>query len=229
MNIVYAMTRHVYRWILPSLRSLRDTNPDARVFVLAEDDELPFSLPMKAEIINVAEQTYFPRNGVNYNNDFKYINLLKVRYPSILPVDRVIHLDIDTIICDSLNGLWETDLKGKWFGACREYRAHYRPFGDDYYNMGVAVINLKQMKEDGIEAEMERYLNTVKQPFADQDAWNKYGLAQNKIVPIDIRWNEAIATGETSHPAIVHYCGIKDWYYRFDMPRISYLNTYRKE
>ena len=228
MNIVYAMTHHVYRWILPSIRSLKDTNPDARVFVLAENDELPFELPIDATVINVADQTYFPRSGVNYNNDFKYINLLKVRYPSILPVDKVIHLDIDTIICDSLQGLWETDLTGKWFGACPEYRAHYRPFGKDYYNMGVAVINLKQMKTDGIEADMERYLNTVKQPFADQDAWNKYGLEQDKIVPIDIRWNEAIATGETNHPAIVHYCGIKDWFTRFDMPRVNYLNTYRK-
>lgn len=228
MNIVYAMTHHVYQWILPSIRSLKDTNPDAQVYILAEDNELPFDLPMKATVINVTNQTYFPKSGVNYNNDFKYINLLKVRYPSILPVDKVIHLDIDTIICDSLKGLWETDLTGKWFGACREHRAHYRPFGEDYYNMGVAVINLEQMRKDGIEQKMQDYLNDVKQPFADQDAWNKYGLEQNKIVPIDIRWNEAIATGETKHPAIVHYCGIKDWFTRFNMPRVSYLNAYRK-
>ena len=82
MNIVYAMTHHVYWWILPSIRSLAEHEPDARVFILAEDDELPFELPMPAEIINISGQEYFPQSGVNYYNDFKYINLLKVRYPS---------------------------------------------------------------------------------------------------------------------------------------------------
>ena len=228
MNIVYAMTHHVYEWILPSIRSLNSTNPDARVFILAEHDKLPFDLPMKVEVIKVADQTYFPKNGVNYNNDFKYINLLKVRYPSILPVGKVIHLDIDTIICDSLKGLWETDLEGKWFGACREKQTYYRPFGEAYYNMGVAVINLEQMRKDGIEKPMQDYLNEVKQPFADQDAWNKYGPVAGKVVDIDIRWNESGATGQTNHPGVVHYCGIKNWFTRFDMPRVSYLNQYRK-
>lgn len=229
MNIVYAMTHHVYKWILPSLRSLAATNPKANVFILAEDDELPFDLPMNVRVINVADQNYFPKDGVNYNNSYKYINLLKVRYPSILPVDKVIHLDIDTIICDSLEGMWETDLKGKWFGAVPEIQTWYKPFGKDYYNMGIAVINLAQMRKDGIEKEMQWYLNTVKQPFADQDAWNLYGLGSEKIVPLDVRWNEAIPTGRTENPAIVHYCGIREWFTDRNIARVEYLNKYREE
>lgn len=227
MNIVYAMTHHVYEWILPSIRSLAEHHPDARVFILAEDDELPFSLPMPAEIINVRDQTYFPETGVNYNNSFKYINLLKVRYPSILPVRKVIHLDIDTIVCGSLDGLWKTDLTGKWFGAVPEQQTWYRPFGPKpYYNMGVAVLNLYQMKKDGAEEPMQEYLNTVKQPFADQDAWNKY--ADGHAVAVDNCYNESKPTGRTEHPCIVHYCGMKDWFTRADMPRIEYLNRYRE-
>lgn len=229
MNIVYAMTRHVYEWILPSLRSLAKHCPKARVFILAEDDNLPFPLPIKAEIINVTGQTYFLQSGVNYNNDFKYINLLKVRYPSLLPVDKVIHLDIDTIVCDSLKDLYETDLTGKWFAACPEYKQHWHhPFGEAYYNMGVAVIHLEQMRKDGIEPIMQAYLNDVKQPFADQDAWNKYGIEQGKIVPLAPRWNESAPVGYTEHPAIVHYCGIKDWFTNKGMFRVEYLNQYRE-
>lgn len=229
MNIVYAMTHHVYRWILPSMRSLAATNPDAKVFILAEDDELPFALPMDARVINVADQQYFPKDCVNYNNEFKYINLLKVRYPSILPADKVIHLDIDTIICERLDGLWKTDLKDKWFGAVPERQTWYRPFGEKYYNMGVAVINLKQMRKDGAEEPMQEYLNTVKQPFADQDAWNKYGLESGKIVPLDVKWNDSMVTGRTEHPSIVHYCGIPDWYTNRYIQRVEYLNRYREE
>ena len=229
MNIVYAMTHHVYEWILPSIRSLADTNPRAKVFILAEDDELPFQLPMPAEIRNVSGQQWFTEAGVNYNNSYKYINLLKVRYPSILQVDKVIHLDIDTIVCDRLDGLWNTDVTGKWFAACPEAQQYYHPFGEKYYNMGVALINLEQMREDGIEQTMQDYLNDVEQPFADQDAWNKYGLEAEKAADLDVRWNESIVTGRTDHPGIVHYCGMKNWYTRFNMPRVAYLNQYRKE
>lgn len=227
MNIVYAMTHHVYEWILPSLRSLAATNPDANVYVLAEHDELPFNLPMPVTVINVSGQKWFPESGINYNNGFKYINLLKVRYPSILPVERAIHLDIDTIVCDSLDGLWNTDLEGKWFGAVPERQTWYRPFGDSYYNMGIAVINLAQMREDKIEHPMQDYLNLVKQPFADQDAWNLFAIAEDKAVPVDVRWNEGIPTGYTQNPAIVHYCGIKDWFSRRGMFRGEYLDRYR--
>ena len=60
INIVYAMTRAVYRWILPSLRSLAEHNPNARVFVVCEDDALPFPIPVDAEIINASGQEWFP-------------------------------------------------------------------------------------------------------------------------------------------------------------------------
>ena len=227
MNIVYALTRNVYEWMIPSITSLMEHNPEANVFVLCEDDEL--SLPYPVNVINVSGQTYFPETGVNYKNAFTYINLLKVRYPSILDIDKVIHLDIDTIVCDSLQGMWDTDLTNKWVGAVQEYRGWYKPFGNVYYNMGVAVLNLEQMRRDGIEQMMQNYLNNVKQPWADQDAWNKYGLEQNKIVPIDLRYNENVMTGNTRSPAIVHYCSVRDWFTSTDMYRVEYLNKYREK
>lgn len=228
MNVVYAVTRNAYEWIQPSVASLIRHNPEADIFVLAEDDSLPFTMPAGTKVINVSKQRYFPKSGVNYNNWFTYINLLKVRYPSFLPVDKVLHLDADTIICDNLIHLWEMDLTGKWFAAVPEYKSCYRPFGPKYYNMGVALINLGQMKKDKIEKPMQDYLNKVKQPWADQDAWNKYGLEQNKIVNMDLRYNECFATGYSNHPAIIHYCGISDWYTNKEMYRGGYLDKYKK-
>ncbi len=228
MNIVYALTRNVYHYILPSMKSLAEHNPKARVFILAEDDELPFELPMKAEIINVSDQEYFPKSGVNYYNAFSYINLLKVCYPLLLPVRKVIHLDADTIVCGSLEELWKTDVNGKWFASCNESKSTYKPFGKLYYNMGISLINLEQMRKDKIIPKMIEYLNTVKQPWADQDAWNKYGLEQDKIVPIDVKYNECFATGYTNDPVIVHYCGIHDWFTKKNMYRVEYLNKYKK-
>ena len=120
------------------------------------------------------------------------------------------------------------DLTDKWVAAVPEYRASYRPFGNTYYNMGVALINLEQMREDNIEPIMAGYLNVIKQPYADQDAWNKYGIEFNKMVNADLRFNESVVTGTTDDPAIIHYCGAKDWWTRKDMFRKEYLDKYRK-
>ena len=224
MNIVYAVTHDYYQKLIPSIRSLLEHNPKANIYVLAEDDEI--DIPFKVTVINVKDQPYFPPNGVNYKNNFSYINLLKVCYCDILKCNKVIHLDADTIICDSLEPMWKTDMTGKWVAAVQEYRGHYLPFGPIYYNMGVALINLQQMRKDNIMEDMVAYLNMVKQPFADQDAWNKYGLEQDKFVPLDVRYNENFACGITEHPAIVHYCGITQWWNNKGMFRWQYLDKY---
>ena len=228
MNIVYAVTRNFYEKLFPSMKSLLEHNPEAAIYVLTEDERLPAFLLGDPTAINVSGQDFFPEGGPNYHNSFTYINLLKVCYASLLPVDRVIHLDADTIICDSLKPMWETDLTGKWIAACNERQGRYHPFGQDYYNMGVAVLNLKQMREDGIEPELVRYLNAFPQPWADQDAWNKYGLERDKFVELPVRYNENFATGQTDDPAIVHFCGIRNWWDNPNMPRREYLDKYMR-
>lgn len=228
MNIVYALTRNIYNWILPSLRSLAEHNPRARVFILAEDDALPFDLPIRARIINISGQKIFPDIGAHRTEAFGgYINHLKVCYSEILPCAKVIHLDVDTIICDDLSELWLTDLTDKWFAACPEAQTWYRPYGNKYYNMGVAVLNLAQMRKEHAAAAMARYLIETDQPFADQNAWNKYGAEHGKAAAFDLRYNESRVTGKTSNPAIVHYCSIPDWWTNRKMDRREYLEKYK--
>lgn len=224
MNVVYAMTRNVYEWALPSIRSLIHHNPKAKVFLLIEDDTLPYELPCDATVINISEQEYFKEGGPNYNNRFTYINLLKVAYPKLLSVNKVIHLDIDTIVCGSLEDLWKTDLKGKWFGAVPQYRGEYVQTGDAYYNMGIAIFNLQKMRTDNATDELAEYLNTTETMYADQDVWN---LHTDMAVPVDVRFNENWGTGETKDPAIVHYCGISDWYTNKYLYRGEYLDKWK--
>ena len=224
MNIVYALTRNVYDWILPSIKSLAEHNPQARVFILAEDNALPFELPIDVEVINISDQKYFPNIAEHRTDAFGgYINHLKIWYADILPVNKIIHLDIDTIICDTLDGLWKTDVKDKWFSAVPECQTWYRPFGNKYYNMGVALFNLQQIRKDKMQDTMTDFLLTTNQPYADQNAWNKFG----KAVDLDLRYNESIVTGMTDNPAIVHFCAIPDWWTNKKMVRREYLEKYQ--
>ena len=229
MNVVYAMTRNFYHKIIPSMKSLVEHNPNVKIYILAEDDEVP-NLPTDATIINISEQHMFD-NGVNINNRFGgKINLLKVYYPTLLKrLNKVIHLDIDTIICDSLEPLWKINVTNKWIAAVPEYSARHsqlKLYGDVYYNAGVMLINLQQMRKDKIEDTMAQFLNEVPQPFADQDAWNKYGIEQDTIVVAPFRFNECISTRFSDDPAIVHFCAYSDWYENQNIPRGEYLKKY---
>ena len=225
MNIVYMLTRNYYYKLIPGMRSLVEHNPDANIFVLAEDDAVP-DLPAKVTVINISGQRYFKPTDPNYWNPYTYINLLKVCLPDLLSVDKVIYLDVDTIVCDDLTPLWKTNVSGKWFAACPEYRGIYKPFGRIYYNAGVLVINLAQMRKDNIVPELVAYLNAYRQPYADQDAWNEIGIRRGMVTTFDVRYNEGLVTGETDDPAIVHYVCMRNWYEDHSIPRREYLDRY---
>ena len=223
MNIVYCVTANYIDKIKPSIRSLREHN-QCDIYLITEADTC--DIP-DVKVIDIRQQQIFTKdNCVNFHNQFTYIGLLKVCYQTLLPVDKVIHLDADTIITDSLKDLWQTDLTGKWYGMTQEFKGRYRPFGQRYYNAGVMVANLEQLRTDAIETAMVEYLRKVKQPWCEQDAFNKYGLEQDKIVDVDIRFNENQMTGETDKPAIVHYCGISNWW-NGNIHRGEYLKRYK--
>lgn len=228
MNAVYCVTADYIDKIKPSIRSLREHNPGVKIYLVTETDTA--DIP-DVEVIDIRNQQYFlPDKCINYNNQFTYIGLLKVCYQTLLPVDKVIHLDADTVITDSLESMWNIDLEGKWYALCSEQKqSFYKPFGEKYYNAGVMLINLKQLREDGIQDEMVRYLNEVKQPWCEQDAFNKYGIEQNKIIDLDIRFNEAKTVGYTDNPAIVHYCTVGNWWDGKDFYRWEYLEKYKGE
>ena len=225
MNVAYCITYDYVDKIKPSIRSLREHNPDVNIYVVTET---PYIDIKGVKVVNVRDQRWFmPETCVNYFNMFTYIGLLKVCYPTLFDCDKVIHMDADTIICDSLEDMWNIDLTDKWYAMCNEQYGKYKIFGDKYYNAGVFVLNLEQMRKDGIQDQMVEYLNTVPQPYCEQDAFNKYAIEQNKIVEMPIRFNENGVVGKTDNPAIIHYCGYVDWWNNPYMDRVEYLNRYK--
>ena len=85
------------------------------------------------------------------------------------------------------------------------------------------LLNLKQLRADKAQEEMVNYLCTVRQPWADQDAWNRN---PDKVAELDRRFNESQVTGRTNDPVIVHYCGISNWWMNRQMNRSEYLFKY---
>lgn len=227
MNIVYATTRNMYHCLKPSLTSLLEHNKPKAIYILAEDDELPYDLPKICKVINVSGQTYFLANNPNMSSIYTYMAMMRACYTELLPrVNKVLQLDIDTIICDSLEPVWKIDVTGKWFAACPEYLGKYNPWDKDkYYNIGVCLYNLAQMRKDNATQQMVELMNSKRMWCVEQDAL-QYFAVPDKATDIPLRYNECFCCGYTDDPAVVHYAGKKEWYEDKAIFRREYLERY---
>lgn len=213
--------------MVTAAKSLIANSSVDKVYFLVEDDTFPYELPEIIETMNVSGQRFFTKGGANFQTSFTYMSLLRVCYTKLFPdLDKVLQLDVDTVVVDNIDSLWNVDLTGKWFAACLEYLSTYKPYGKTYYNIGVAMFNLDQIRKDEADERLIDFLNTVKVPYIDQDAWNRYGIG--KSVALETRFNESFVTGYSEEPAIVHFAGIKNWQNSTRASRREYLKKYRE-
>lgn len=227
---VYSGSRNLYPHMVVAAKSLIANSSVEKIYFLIEDDKFPEALPPLIETINVSGQTWFPAGGPNMKSQFTYMALVRACYGKLLPddLDKVLQLDVDTVVVDNIDAMWDIDIGHKWMAACEEKNNNYwKPWGMEYFNVGVCMINLKAVRECGIEDEMIKWLNTEQTRFVEQDAWNKFG-APRKFVRLDTRYNECYCNGFTDHPAIVHYAGFKDWTNDPKCHRKEYYRKYRE-
>ena len=225
---VYSGTRNLYPHMVAAAKSLAANSSVEKIFFLIEDDAFPEALPPLIETVNVSGQTWFPQDGPNMKSQFTYMALIRACYCRILPddLDRVLQLDVDTIVTDSIEELWGLEMGRKWYAMAEEKFTTWHPYGINYYNAGVAMINLAELRKAGAEDEMIRLLNTQELPFIDQDAMNKLGYPR-KIMEIPTRFNENRLCGYSDRPAIVHYAGFRNCWENPQTPRLEYYRKYR--
>lgn len=226
MAVVYSLSRNLYPYLRGAIRSLLDHNEDVKIYVLAEDDDVGFDIPCEHQILNMSQQIIFPKDGPNMRSQFTYMAMLRACTAELIPEEKIIQLDIDTIVCDSLRPIWEIDLRGKWVAWAPEIYGHWQPFSHAYYNFGVCVQNLGQLRRDNAVRYMVHELNNFVYTFLDQDVMNRFALPDKSVI-MPARFNECFCCGISENPAIVHFAGWPNWYtIPEDMPRREYLIRY---
>ena len=175
---------------------------------------------------------------------------LRIFMSELLPdtVDKVLYLDCDLMVIDSIKELWETNIEHFSLAAVEE-RPPYDtdspvnlgyPVEYSYFNSGVMLINLKRWRETNLSECCRDFIksNYSKLKLHDQDVLNALLYRQRMFLPI--RWNimdfflftrpliqprrlpdlhEAI-----DHPVIIHFTGKrKPWLHNCDSP---YRNRY---
>lgn len=181
----------------------------------------------------------------------------RVYLPDLLPdLSRIVYLDADLVVEESLDPLLAHDLEGCVVGAVtnvpqQEDRGRARRLGlagdRDYFNAGVMVIDLDAMRAERISEEILHWARANGDRFGwrDQDALNIVLHARRH--PLHPRWNcmnsivcfewasELLGETETEEarrrPAIRHFEGpayAKPWHVLSPAPWRELYLTHRR-
>lgn len=225
MKIVYTVSEMIAPYLHASIDSLLDHNEVEKIYVFTDAKEIK-GLPDVCEVRNITEQEWMDEDSPNVCELFPLIARIRLCMAKLLPEEhKVLYLDADTIICDSLEPVWDTDMSGRWLAMVDESLGKYKPFGEYYFNCGVVLFNLDKIREDKIDDKWIRFFNRRYIWLGEQDILNKFNR-RNRIACLPSRYNEFHATGISDNPAIVHYACFSDWYENRDMPRVEYLDRY---
>ena len=121
--------------------------------------------------------------------------MIKCGLVELLPqLDKVLFLDGDILVMGDLGELYDTDLGNNILASMRELGAEKRELHKiigttHYFNAGVMLLNLKQMREEHLG---ERLIQTQLQApdtwhFADQDPFNV--VCDGRTLYLHPRWN----------------------------------------
>lgn len=211
---VYAGTRNVYQDMIPSMKSLLIHSDIDKIYFLIEDDEFPYELPPEVECINVSGQEWFkPESCPNMKNRCSYMVLLRVVFSKIFPhLDKILTIDNDTIVKEDISELWDLDLTDYYLAGCPEYKKSNSVF--TYINMGIAMLNLKKMREDHKDDELLNNLNTYYYLEAEQSCINQGCQGHIFVLPSDYNANfYTIEDANTSSTKIQHFAYTPKWQY----------------
>lgn len=220
--VVYSGSRNIYPDMVTAANSLLAHNKIDKVYFLIEDDIFPYKLPPEVEVMNVSNQTWFLPDGPNMNTRFTYMVLLRAALAHLFPqYDRVLSLDVDTIVIGDISGIWNIDISNYYFAACTEppsakgakwpKTARFYEKQDVYFNVGVTLYNLKKLRDGTADKNIEM-LNKEWFYSVEQDTFNITCGGQILEIPSDYNVND-IWSKPTDNPLIIHYAGVplKEW------------------
>lgn len=219
MTLMFCVTRNLYNIVPATLESLFQTNPNVeRVYLFIEDDEFPYELDPRVELVNLNKMTqYLSKESPNYDTIFSHMSFVRCYASKYLLEDKILYVDIDTLFMKDISELWNIDFEGNLLCVVPEdknrggaYRHVTSEYSDPYFNTGVCLLNLEGLREEGIDDEILEVINTRKLPYPDQDALNI--VCKNRVKFISNKFNNCRFTGgEPGVWNIIHTTPFKAW------------------
>lgn len=198
MNILYCGDENAYKGICLSVTSLcRHTDKPLNIFILTASLDRHKAIPVEKikwledkiksvnpksviSLIDITEEffSYLPEANINTRfTPFCMLRLFADKLPQI--PDKILYLDTDILCRADFSPIFNTDIKnadvagvadryGKWFLG--------NIFRHDYLNSGVLLMNMKNIRENGIFEQCRTLCREKRMFMPDQTAINKTAL-----------------------------------------------------
>ena len=180
------------------------------------------------QFINVEEYLQSVLSKLHTRDYYTISTYYRLFIPRMFPqYDKVLYLDSDIIILDDIANLYNVDIKNNLLGAVPEqavgnvyefvqYSNNYLGICEKmYFNAGILIMNLKELRNTGFEDKFVDLLNKIKFTVAqDQDYLNV--ICKDKVHYLPLRWNRTPfgKCSDNEDNGIVHFfLSYKPWHY----------------
>lgn len=231
MNVIYSSDDNYARHVGISITSLYDHCRDmADLDVYLIDDGISPENHQRLDLIaqKYGRQIHYIPFGphkekLSLNNKWElpisaYARLFVAEMvPETL--DRILYLDCDTVICDSLRDLWETDMQGKTIAAVEDVTSCvFQPETDSpqpyrYICSGVIMIDLKKWRAIDAQKKMLDYLDGRNGVVRHHDQTILNGVFWDDCHILHPRYDALTPTFIMSYDNLKAYFGLWDRYY----------------
>lgn len=245
MNILVTLNRGYLKYLKVMLFSLCENNPKDSFDVYTVHNSLT-----KEDFLDISSvNERITCHSVEVPSEFLEDAPTTDRYPKemyyrifvsrLLPktVDRVLYLDPDIVVINSIDDLYNMDLEGNLFAAASHLDENgimtavndirlSVPMGTGYYNSGVMVMDLRKLREELSEEEIFNFIRRHKSSLIlpDQDVLNGvYGDRVKSLDPYIYNLSDRILAIHNvknlqadkkifldwidKNTVIIHYCG----------------------
>ena len=165
-------------------------------------------------------------NSQNIKFLYGIVHCLRLNISNILVnVDKLLYLDCDVIVRNSLKELFEMDINDNYVIAVEDGNLNsvlsYKKMNgltenNTYFNSGMLMINNRLWINDNIDQKFyDDYLKYGITSYADQDILNR--VLKDKVIITDIKWNFLSykkihnSAPNISEVNIIHYVSNKPW------------------
>lgn len=180
------------------------------------------------EFVDLNKQLEEIKEKLYTRNYFSNTTYYRLFIPELYPeYDKAVYIDSDTVGLSDIAELYNTDMGDNLIAGIpdgviqaidifKDYVERVVGVADynNYFNAGVIVMNLKELRDYKFEEKFIYMLEKIKFEVAqDQDYLNR--LCKGRVKILDYSWNRMPVMGKTEGKInLIHYnLGAKPWYF----------------
>lgn len=230
MNVVYSSDQNYVQHMGVSLFSLYQTNLDVEqlsVYIIANE----IQTESKQQISSLAGRFNRHVTWIDFQQYKKALELdmewnislsayARLFLPEMLPqsCDKVIYLDCDTIVCESLLSLWECKLHDCSVAGVEDLvigkfkKSVGLQQSDRYFNSGVLLIDLKRWREDNVQDKFLRFIASYHGRVAHHDQGVINGVLSKEFLTLPPQFNSMTPFFTFHYGNLLHFYELERYY-----------------